>query len=755
MSMGAERAMAHQPDSTTWDDVADHGEPVAPFRFDRIVEEEEAPPPIGPRLLAVGLIAAALGWGGFAGYALYAEGLPVTLSAWAGWIGTASAPLILLTLVWIAFGRTPRRESERFLAAVAAMRRESQALETVLGIVGARIAENGDALRGETARLMTLGDEAADRLGRVTQHLARESAELERRANALDSAAGNARIDIGALLGDLPRAEQQARAAAESLRNAGLAAHEQAAALEGHLAALTARGRDVDETVGGAAQRLGAQIARIETGAGAARERMDEAAAQMNAAVDAAMARVSDSVDQARAGMEAQGQAMLAMVEQARAAIDQSGAEAGTALADRIAAIGGGIAGIADGLAAQERASQALLGDLAARIEALDSLFARIGESGEAHGARVSQSIAALHDAAAKLHRELESGGNASGALIDRTHEVAGALTSVSEQLRGLLVAALGDVEGQASRTKDAVKSVVPAMDEVRAVAAEAARSLADSEGSVTRQRAAIEAIAAAAREAIEGLADADGAAGRLAQETGPQLIEQLVRVREAANQAATHAREAIAGAIPDSVAALSKASREAISEAVGRPVEEQLVEIAASSARATEAARAASERLTRQLLAITETAQAVEDRIAEEQARREEQEAGALTRRVALLIEALNSTAIDVNKLLSNEIADTAWAAYLKGDRGVFTRRAVRLLEAGEARAIQRHYDEEADFRDQVNRYVHDFEAMLRRILAERDGATLGVTLLSSDMGKLYVALAQAIERLRRQSGL
>jgi hypothetical protein len=49
------------------------------------------------------------------------------------------------------------------------------------------------------------------------------------------------------------------------------------------------------------------------------------------------------------------------------------------------------------------------------------------------------------------------------------------------------------------------------------------------------------------------------------------------------------------------------------------------------------------------------------------------------------------------------------------------------------------------------VNRYIHDFEAMLRRVLADRDGTALGVTLLSSDMGKLYVALAQAIDRLRR----
>ncbi len=117
---------------------------------------------------------------------------------------------------------------------------------------------------------------------------------------------------------------------------------------------------------------------------------------------------------------------------------------------------------------------------------------------------------------------------------------------------------------------------------------------------------------------------------------------------------------------------------------------------------------------------------------------------------RVALLIESLNSTAIDVTKVLSNDVTDSAWNAYLKGDRGVFTRRAVRLLDSGEAREIQRHYDQELDFREQVNRYISDFETMLRRVLADGDGNALAVTLLSSDMGKLYVALAQAIQHLR-----
>jgi len=94
--------------------------------------------------------------------------------------------------------------------------------------------------------------------------------------------------------------------------------------------------------------------------------------------------------------------------------------------------------------------------------------------------------------------------------------------------------------------------------------------------------------------------------------------------------------------------------------------------------------------------------------------------------------------------------VPDTAWASYLKGDRGIFTRQAVRLLDAGEGKSVARLYHNDDDFRDRVSHYIADFESMLREILSTRDGESLGVTLLSSDMGKLYVALAQAIERLR-----
>ena len=762
MNTGVERAETQPRDQGGWTGAEAPGDVAEAFHFEAPEEEPPPPRPIGYRIFAGLLIVLALGWLGLCGYVLSRAWPGADPGAWTGWTATVSAPLILLALLWIVFGRTSRRETERFTSAVAAMRQESQALESVLAIVAGRLQDNRAALGEEAARLMALGDEASDRLGRVTHYIARETAELDRKAQALDQAASAARTDIGVLIADLPRAEQQARAAAEAIRVAGLTAHEQAAGLDSQLAALTARSREADETVGGSAQRLGAHIARIESGTGAAAERMDQAAAQMNAAVDGALSRASDSVDRTRSGLEAQGQAMLAMVEQSRAAFEQAGAEASRAIGERLDRIGEKLEWLAGRLEAQERSSHELVSSLSARVAQAAEQLGALGESGEAQHARLSESLATLRSAAGDLKAEVEQGQSASGELIGRARELADALAGVAAQLRQELPPALADVETQAERTAAAARSALPPVEAIKAAAADAAGSLEASEAAVARQSEALDALLARVREgAAEAeerlrslggeIATADGASSRLAQETGPQLIEALVRVRETANQAAAHAREAIVQVIPDSVAALAEASREAVAEATTDSIQDQLADIAAAGQRAMAVARQASERLTRQLLVMSETAQAIEDRIAEDRAEREEKAAEHLTRRVSLLIEALNSTAIDVGKILSNEVADTAWASYLRGDRGVFTRRAVRLLDSGEAREIQRHYEEEPDFREQVNRYVHDFEAMLRRVLADREGTTLGVTLLSSDMGKLYVALSQAIERLRR----
>lgn len=761
MSIGAERADAQpfddtgRPEEQAWDGLPE----------DDIVYQEEAadaPRPHGRRWLAALLILLALGWIGASAWAL-AEVVPgMAPAAMLSWVATISVPLVLLGLVWLLFGRSSRRETERFTAAVAAMRGESAALESMLAIVAARLEENQAKLSEEAARLMALGDEASDRLGRVTHYLARETAELDRKSQALENAAANARVDIGVLLHDLPRAEEQALSLGTAMRETGLAAHEQAGALEGRLSALIARGREADEVVGGAAQRLGANLSRIESISASAAERIERATAGMNGSLGGALAFASESAAAIRAALDEQGRTMLALIEQSRAGFEQAGDEAARGLAERLDMVGTRLDGLAGQLAAQDQASRDLVEALSGDLDGLDERLKGLADSGAASRDALVASVEAVRERVRELQSELDGGDGRAVELIGRARELGEALTSVTAQLQNELPQALADVEARAGRTGEAAQSAVPSVEAIQAAAALVAQSVADSEESIARQRAAADALLTRLDEGVRtaeaqlesltaAIGTADGTAAKLVAETAPGLIDSLLRVRDAAAQAASHAREAIADVIPESAGKLAEASRDALSEAVTEPVAEQLARIQLMGEGAVAAARKASERLTRQLLTIGESAAAMEARFDEERREREEKDGETLSRRVALLIESLNSTAIDVTKILSNEVTDSAWAAYLKGDRGVFTRRAVRLLDHNDSREILRHYEEEPEFREQVNRYVHDFEALLARVLAGREGTPLGITLLSSDMGKLYVALAQAIERLRK----
>ncbi|TFI56755.1 hypothetical protein E2493_18520 [Sphingomonas parva] len=715
----------------------------------------------GVRLFGVFLVLLALAWTGAMAWTAWTQ-RPADLHGIVTTIAVLSGPLVLIVLLWVWLGRTPRREAERFTRAVADMRAESNALESVLSIVSTRIEENHARLRGEAERLMSLGDEASDRLGRVTHYLSKETASLDRKAAALDAAAAAAKVDIGVLLHDLPRAEEQARGVAEAMKEAGLTAHTQAGALEAQLAALSARAREADEQLGGAAQRLSAHVARVETGSAAATASMEEASAAMTGAVDGAMARATDALEAARTGLDAQGAALLAAIEQSQAALDRAGEDSARNLSKRLDLIAQKVEGLAGHLAAQDAASHALVTGLSKELSELDEWFARLGRTGGEQSEKLGAAVQAVRDSTSALIAEIDGGKAGSEALIGSAREMTEGLTAVAAQLNQELPAALARVEAQAGATREAAGKLTPVVFEIEASTGTVVSRIAEAEATIVRQRRAIEDLLARIEEGSTGAEQklsalgeaanaARDAAGRIAAETGPELVEALVRVRETANQAAERARDAIAGVIPSSAAALGEAGREALTNAIAGTVERQMAELAQVSERAVGTARAASERLTRQLVVLGETAAAIEDKIEEGRKEREEKDSENFSRRVALLIESLNSTAIDVTKILSNDVTDSAWAAYLKGDRGVFTRRAVRLLDATEAREIARHYDEEAEFRDQVNRYIHDFEAMLRRILADRDGSPLGVTILSSDMGKLYVALAQAIDRIRK----
>ena len=323
------------------------------------------------------------------------------------------------------------------------------------------------------------------------------------------------------------------------------------------------------------------------------------------------------------------------------------------------------------------------------------------------------------------------------------------------------LPAAMNTSEARLSKIEERVRSVYLLSGEAaargesllahtgqsREALAGTVEQIAALHGQISQSHAQHGASLADLQEALEAIRVESMTLAELAQNNLTQSIEQLGgAAREAVSGIETMSAQSITSLATrigeESGAAIDSALRERAAQIAGQ--------LEQASAKAASASRDAAVQLRDQLAKVDELAGNLERRVAHARTRAEEQVDHDFARRVALITESLNSNAIDIARALDSDVSDTAWSAYLKGDRGIFTRRAVRLLEAPEAKAVAQHYEIDRDFRDHVSRYIHDFEAMLRQLLSTRDGHALGVTLLSSDMGKLYVALAQAIERLR-----
>lgn len=725
--------------------------------------DEELPSESRSKVITAVAALLALAWLGALGwerYSLLGAARP-GVSDIVSLIGTASAPLALIAVVWLLVQRSGRAEQRRFARSSALLDRDARRLQSLFALINQRVAEGRAALTSQSDALMTLGEDAAARLNNITRAMDAEIETVGRHSQQLTGSAAAARGDLAVLLSSLPKANVQTRQMIASLQEAGLSAHEHAGALDAQLALLQKRGEDANEIAGNAAQKLAAHLARMESVGEVAGARLETAAGQMTAAVDAALDSAAQALDVARQGMEAQGSAMMALVEQSHGAMAKAGDEAARSLETRVADISDRIAGVAQSFAREDDRAAALVARLQSDFQTLEGRFADFDTAGSERLERLGMGIQALRNHSDDMTAALSGSGDAANSLIEKVQSLITALDAAQREVDETLTPAFDRAEAKAKATVESVQSSVPEIERLSALANQATERLAEISSTIARQRADLDALAEHGVTGLDQCREAASAIGRmvedgratserLANETAPKMQAALATLRDEAVQTGQAARKALDDAIDGAAADFDARSREALQDALTRETERQMAAIASTTERAVASAQLATDRLMRQLLTISNTSAALEARIADAKQEIERSDQGNFARRVALLIESLNSTAIDVTKILSNEVTDTAWAAYLRGDRGVFSRRAVRLLDAADARAIGHHYEHDPEFREHVNRYIHDFEAMLRSVLSTRDGSLLGVTLLSSDNGKLYVALAQAIERLR-----
>jgi hypothetical protein len=688
-------------------------------------------------------------------------GQPLTSPQIAQWVAVAAGPLALLGLVWLMFGRTRRKEAERFTRSVITMRSETRSLEALLEVLSRRITDSRSELTMMSQHLMQLGDDATGKLGGITREFDSSSEKLKQHGDALDRAAEAARNDIAVLLEDLPRAEQTARTMAEQIRSVGSESAAKAEAFGQQIGKLADRTRTADELVAEATNRLAARLADIETASAAAAARVGEAEIAYSGTLDTLLERTSATLEQIRSGIDVQAAAVSALVEQASAGFGKAGMVAAESLAANISQASNSLEGLSARVAEQDRASQRMIAEIDRGLALIDERFTELATNGDERANHFLESLTRARSELDTLAAQAGTQDSAIGSLAERTAALHASIEKLAAEIRNGVGIAIGEAQGGAERLAEAAANAKPDISWLRDATVEAGEKLSATGAEIAEQRERFAALLSSVDNGVEDaqsklaqlastLAQVEREATSLSSETGPALVASLVQVKEAAAHAAERAREAIQAVIPESAGKLSEEAAKALERVIRESIEDRLRDVENVAARAVDSARSASDRLTQQMISIGQTASALEAHI--EQTSKEQQEKGseAFAKRVALLIDSMHSAAIDVGKIMADEIDDKAWNSYLKGNRGVFTSRAVRLIGGNETRAIRAHYESDTEFQRSVNRYIADFEAMLRRVLAERDGGMIAVTLMSSDMGKLYAALSQGIDRLR-----
>ena len=509
------------------------------------------------------------------------------------------------------------------------------------------------------------------------------------------------------------------------------------------------------------AERHAAHIAKLETDLRNAVERLTEIDRKALESSNAKLTALQEEAAGVDASLEQRDRLFVERVTQRRKRMAEDDAKAIDGLRTALSTID-------EALAVRVSTYETTGSTLAEQVEAvgdrIDALSATMNQLAE-RGATVSDEFAS---GVAHVQSELDDGRQIMEATGGTVAELTEAVVRLLELIRGAaehgrdeLPKSLEQAEARLDGFSDRANSIRSALLDSENSGAAIENYLIETE---RRGEAAAENLAQLdtrfdeigtrhAQTIGELLARFEELATRadtMSDQVASELANTIDGLRAALNQELAGFEDGATGKIAALSDEFGSRTAEALERAVSERATDAIVEIGRKANESASAGQDAVALLRDQLARVAELTANLESRVEHARERATEQSDDDFSRRVAIITESLNSAGIDIAQKLNADVSDTEWTAYLRGDRGIFTRRAVRLLDAVEARTIAETYDRDPDFRAVVGRYIADFEAMLRTMLSTRDGNALGVTLLSSDMGKLYVALAQAIERLR-----
>lgn len=698
------------------------------------------------------LLMAFAGWSTFFGMTYWSEAqFSITNDRIVSLVVTWAIPTLLIAVLWLLSMRNSSREAVRFGKIAQSLRTESDALAIRMRTVNEEISLARQFLSQNARELETLGRQSSKNIENSAQILSAALADSDKKAKTLESVSNAANANLEQLRKHLPVVTSAAKDVSNQIGSAGNDAQVQIKALIGALERVSDAGKSVSEYIDNVETRADALSVRLAQSLGNSVQLLDDKSAdalgrstEMATLMDKAAQTITDGITQSSNDIDA--------------LITRSNAKILSNLADLRRALGN-----IEAQSSQEEARiQTIIANINTHIQSSAAQISEIDRAATVQTAKLALAVSALDESTRSVGSALSDNQLTTANLLEQSELLIGSLSTANLEIGHKIPAAMDSVNARMTQGIEQVNAALAAAESLNNI----------SDGTLEKLNI-IEHVIATQHDAVGGLmaesdahfaarheqADALGAALKQTQallremsdEANGNLVTSLLRVRETTRAAAENSRRILDEELAHIADQLTEQNRVALANALDAQVASMNEAVQEAITRNITLSETASSLVAKQLGELNEMTTTLEGRIADTMNSLESVQDESFARRMVILTESLNSTAIDVTKILSNDVTDTAWAAYLKGDRGVFTRRAVRLLDSREAKIIAKHYGDDEAFREHVNRYVHDFEGIMRLLLSTRDGNAIGVTLLSSDIGKLYVALAQAIERLRK----
>jgi predicted nucleic acid-binding Zn-ribbon protein/uncharacterized membrane protein YhdT len=678
--------------------------------------------------------------------------VPATLPLVAGMdiLGLAAAVLPPLALALLVVAMLPGAGRSLDLAALDPRLMETRALVDSLVRDAAALDA---AIAGSAARIEALAAQPA------LVQLAENAAALDKavaRINASGQATGAVIDNFG---NALPALERTIAAVEATLRTVAADSANAFRGVETMMAAVQARNHTAGSEAEATLANLTALLARIDEASTRNTAALSKRAYALDAAVDGVLERTTAAVDGIHARVVGQLQALAGGVDGAGRQLGLLGDDGIRLFNQRLDML----RRMSDDLQARFAAHNDDSGRLRSNLETwLDALAARLADAGS-QGAETARVLAektraglepieaqmtAIAAQIAQIAAPVAATGTALAALETQAGAVAASVETVETGLAARLGssrAAIAAMAADADRLIDAVRALEGAADDGSAQLGEAATRLG-------RDQQALAGVAADISSAFETtrttLGEIESRSERAAAAIESGLAGQLERLAAATDDTAAAMQARLAAVLDDTIAALGEVATRRAESAFETPLRAQLQAVEQAGAQAAATGQAAAAQLARSMLSLVETVNAVDARIGEVETRFAIRARDSMASRAMRIMRQLEASSIDIAQLLRLPISDVDWQRHQQGDGAAIAQAVVLQIDRDTARQMERLFRQDPAFNAEAGHFCTMFETMVQRLLGDTDGDALATTLLSSDIGKLYVGIADATGR-------